>query len=239
VELLTLGVIAVLILAMNRFELQDHWTACRLGAEQLRIARMSLPLLVMPSALAIGDKPLTDGHGGEIEYGVRGLAEAKRAIRTQGLPRLDRSLTPRSAADWVSLIVADQIVYHRRNHAQLEHAEHRVLILTRALFGIAVVSVLVHFVHHADWLLLGTAAGPAFAASLHGAGTRLGITHRAALSKQMEMALEKVEESLKTVTAAEQDWPKVRRLTFQAAEEMGGENNSWRSLVRRYRDELV
>lgn len=36
----------------RRTNLQDRWTARRLGAEQLRIARMSLPLLVLPPALA-------------------------------------------------------------------------------------------------------------------------------------------------------------------------------------------
>ena len=46
-ELVTLLFVLGLIFASRYFALRDRWTACRLGAEQLRIARMALPLLVV------------------------------------------------------------------------------------------------------------------------------------------------------------------------------------------------
>jgi hypothetical protein len=105
------------------------------------------------------------------------------------------------------------------------------------------IAVLVHFCWHNKWLLLLTAAGPAFAAALHGAGTRLGIVHRAALSLDMERDLKRIGISLKKLIddlpPVEQDaWREVRRLAFEAANAMGQESTSWHGLVRRYRDEL-
>jgi len=57
-ELLVLLLIVALVLSARLARLQDRWTACRLGAEQLRIARMCLPLLMAPPALRdTRDKP--------------------------------------------------------------------------------------------------------------------------------------------------------------------------------------
>src|SRR5262249_44433292 len=61
-EFLPLRAIAGGVFWPRRSGLQERWTACRLAAEQLRIARMSLPLLVLPPALATQDKP-SAGHG--------------------------------------------------------------------------------------------------------------------------------------------------------------------------------
>jgi hypothetical protein len=88
-----------------------------------------------------------------------------------------------------------------------------------------------------------TAAGPAAAAALHGAGTRLGIVHRAALSLDMERELKEIGGTLKKLIDSpppvELDaWREVRRLAFEAATSMGRESSSWHGLVRRYRDEL-
>jgi len=88
---------------------------------------------------------------------------------------------------------------------------------------------------------LATAAGPAFAAALHGTGTRLGIVHRAALSSDVAKELAKIDEDLtavETMPPGEESWTQMRRLAFAAAEAMGRENSSWHGLVRRYRDDL-
>jgi len=244
VELLTLGLVLFLVFRARRMRLQDRWTACRLGAEQLRIARMSLPLLVLPSALATADKPPSGGgHGSEgIDFGFAALMEVKRAVRDQGLPCPVAGFSPAQAARWVHLIVDDQLKYHRRNYQKLEHAEHRLRSLTEVIFFSAIAAVLAHFVFHEEWLLLFTAAAPALAAALHGTGTRLGIVHRAALSKEMERQLAKIASELVALSEAAADetaaWREVRHLTFEAASAMGQENTSWHGLVRRYRDDL-
>src|SRR5262249_41508598 len=130
-ELVTLIAVASMVGFVRRTQLQDRWTACRLGAEQLRIALMSMPLLVLPSALATSDEPpVADEHGAqETQFGFSALAQVKRAVRDHGLPRLDPALTIAQAAAWLHLIIQDQIGYHHGNHAKLEHAESRLRFL--------------------------------------------------------------------------------------------------------------
>ena len=202
-----------------------------------------MPLLVLPSALATSDKPpVTEGGSNETQFGFYALMQVKRVVRDHGLPRLDPALTPAEAASWLRLIVADQIDYHHKNHDRLERTERGLRYLTTLIFGSAVVAVAAQF-HWRDvkTLLLATAALPAFAAALHGTGTRLGIVHRAALSAEVGRELERIDEALAMVAKMSPDeeaWRTVRRLAFEAAEAMGRENTSWHGLVRRYRDDL-
>jgi hypothetical protein len=247
-EVIVLFAVVIAVLGARSTGLQDRWTACRLGAEQLRIARMSLPLLVLPQALATKDTQSTsDTHGkkkDELEF--RALAQVKRIVREQGLPRQRNDFDAMKAAKWLHLIVADQIAYHRNNHRKLDKAEDGLRITTQGLFIIVMAAVVFHlyFPHSAPWwLLLVTAAGPAFAAALHGAGTRLGIVHRAALSLEVDAKLGQVDEALKALirkppSLQREFWSEVRKLAYTATEIMGSENTSWHGLVRRYRDEL-
>ncbi len=242
-ELVTLLGIVGMVMLVRTTELQDRWTACRLGAEQLRIALMSMPLLVLPSALATSDAPpAADQHGArDTQFGFFALAQVKRAVRAHGLPRLDSALTIAQAADWLHLIIRDQIAYHHGNHAKLEHTENRLRFLTKWIFFLAIAAVVTHFSFDFPALLLATAAGPAFAAALHGTGTRLGIVHRAALSSEVAKELTQIDEDLTAVEkmpSGDNAWTQLRRLTFAAAEAMGRENTSWHGLVRRYRDDL-
>jgi hypothetical protein len=281
-ELITLVGVAVMVFKARRSELQDRWTAYRLGAEQLRIAIMSMPLLVLPSAFATEDKPPApdDVHRGlwsrllswirahmlprpnpastpgqaaaptdtdrqahkDAQHGFIVLSQVKRLMRNRGLPRVEGALTPVRAAAWLRLIVEDQLTYHRDNHGKLEQAERGLRGLTQLIFAVAVAAVLAHFYWpQAHELLLATAAAPAFAAALHGTGTRLGIVHRAALSSDVRRELVTIRNDLgkiENMPASQEAWQEVRRLAFAAAEAMGRENSSWHGLVRRYRDDL-
>lgn len=267
-EIGSLVVIAALIILSRRIKLQETWTACRLGAEQLRIARMSLPLLVLPPALATSDEPEEGRTRDEPEF--RALSELKRVVRDHGLPRPrpDRPFTPVNAAIWVEKIVKDQIDYHHPNYHKLECVENRVRVIIETMFWIVMAAVLAHLVmayayssqgcsspppankRACELIELGTAglfviiaAVPAFAAALHGAATRLGVVHRIALSRSVERELRRIDESLLKLIGAppneDKAWPEIRDLTYQAAEVMGSENLSWHGLVLRYRDVLV
>lgn len=248
VELVTLLAVAGLILAARRVKLQDRWTACRLGAEQLRIARICLPLLVAPPAFATAeDAPAaaagsTAGAEPGPNHGLIALAEAKRAIRDQGLPDLDPGFTVAQAACWLRFMVEDQRRYHAGNHEKLARAEARLRFLSQLIFLAAILAVCAEFRVHRDWLLLVTAAGPAFAGALHGAETRLGIVHRHALSERVEATLKRVSEALSSLIDAKlpprEGWRRIRDLAVTAAVAMGDENTSWHSLVRREREEI-
>ena len=92
------------------------------------------------------------------------------------------------------------------------------------------------------YLLLVTAAGPAFAAAVHGIATRLGFVHRIQLSLDAERELSPILDELAKVianaSAPEPTWIAVRKLAFRAAEAMGRETRSWHSQVRRQKDDL-
>jgi hypothetical protein len=239
----------------RRTNLQDRWTARRLGAEQLRIARMSLPLLVLPPALATADAEdwdERDNEAGRFEFAA--LNRVKRAVREQGLPHVDYSnLTAAEAGRWLRLIVADQMRYHQDNHLTLERAERSLSFVTAIIFllsMLAAAAVLgLHLLglhdYYPRWLmtaLMVATAGPAFAAALHGAGMRLGIVHRAALSREMQRQLKETADALEQLVKGAASSPRAlqeaRELAYEAAEAMGAENSSWHHLVRRYKDEL-
>src|ERR1051325_7813024 len=234
VELAALGLVALMVIGARGYTLHARWTALRLGAEQLRIAMMSMPLLVLPSALTTEDKePDPASHGSkEAQFGFLALAQVKRTVRAHGLPRLRPGLTATDAADWLQLIVQDQLAYHPKNHRKLACAEHRRRRVTQTIFFIAVGAVLAHFVILTKWLLLGTAAAPAFAAAFHGTGTRLGIADRADLSNELETELDEIDKEIaraKAMPPGAAAWAEVRRLAFRAAETMGRENTDRKS----------
>lgn len=251
VELLLLLVVLGIVFYLRRGGLRDRWTACRLGAEQLRIARMCLPLLVLQRALISpdewpGSRPLA---GAALDLTRDVLSEVKRAIRAHGLPRPDPGNDTRKAACWVKCIVDDQILYHERNHRKLECAERSLRLIADGVFLLAFAAVVVELASHywpclpgGPWLLVLTAAGPAFAGAFHGAATRLAITDRIALSQGMEQELRPIQRALHEVihrpVLNAKDWGETRGLAFRAADAMGRENQSWLGLVRLQRDTL-
>lgn len=260
-EMLALVCIVAIIYFLRRTGLQDHWTSCRLAAEQLRIARLCLPLFVVPSVLASSDRRLPDSP----LYTVRALEEVKRTVRDQGLPRPRDGFTPAQAASWLDLIIGDQALYHENNKRRLEHAEKHVGHLAIGLFLLAGLAVLVHVLYEiallskipwiapylgdlksiVPYLLIPTAAGPAGAAALHGVRTRLGIVHRIALSKETGANLHALHERLEQFKGnlgtlpPERAWSEIRSLAQRASNAMGTENTEWHNLVRRERDDIM
>jgi hypothetical protein len=247
-ELFTLFGILAIILALRWTQLQDHWTSCRLAAEQLRIVRLCLPLFVVPSVLRGADKL----PPGAAVYTVRALEEVKRTVRDQGVPRPRRSFSPAEAAAWLELLVEDQALYHETNELRLEHAEIRLHNWAAGLFLLAVLAVVAHYFSKlpwiapvVPWLLILTAAGPAAAAALHGVRTRLGIVHRIALSRDTKAELDQIHTRLKQFKLnlpnlpSERAWSEIRSLALRASNAMGSENTSWHNLVRREKDDIM
>lgn len=251
VELILLVLVALSVFLVWHLKLQDRWTACRLGAEQLRIARMCLPLLVLQRALISEDTwPGRTPHGViSADLTRDALSEVKRAVRDHGLPPFGGRSSARQAARWLECIVTDQLLYHQSNHQTLERAEHRLRFIAGLLFFGAMLAVLITLGHDIwpclpgpPWLLLVTAAGPAFAAACHGTATRLAIVHRVALSQDVERDLRGICNRLGEIMGRpephDSDWQQIRALAFEAAEAMGRENRSWHSQVRLQRDTL-
>ena len=236
-EFVVLFFIVAATAASRLSKLKERWTACRFGAEQLRIARMCLPLLVVPSALCSIDAPAKKDHSRQA------LAEVKRAVRDQGLPRVPATASPIDAARWLELVVAGQVRYHHKNHRKLRCAEERLTWLAEALFFASFAAVCLHpWLGESRYLLIFTAAGPAFGSAVHGIATRLGFVDRIDLSRGAESELAEVQKELQDALAGpgapQIAWTTVRKLAFRAAEAMGRETTSWHSQVRRQKDEL-
>ena len=255
-EFVALFTILIVVFSVGRCRLHDRWTACRLGAEQLRIARLCLPALVVPPALSTRDKQvvLSEHSEGPSDRMFLALSEVKRAIRDHGLPRLPSNGAPRRAAQWAHFLVIEQLNYHTSNHRKLERAEKclRAIMTLSFLLVIAVVFFeLVPYLFKISCqclaipktlLVLCTAAGPAVPAALHSVATRLSIVHRIDLSATMMQELQEIANELADMTAraevTEQHWPTIRSLTLRAAGAMGRENTSWHGLVRLQQDVL-
>jgi hypothetical protein len=233
-EVVALAFIALSVFQFRASRLHVWWTGTRFAAEQLRVALLCLPLLVVPPLLDSPDRA-TSGRSDPF------LNTVKRAVRRQGLPRLDDA-SPRAARHWLKHIVADQARYHRDNSHRIEAAEKGLELVSAVFFVIAFLAALLHIPEeHWDALLLATAAGPALVASLHGAATRLGLKQRACESEAAAEDLDEIMDGLQEPThtgTQEDEWRRLRELARKAAEVMGGENERWRRLIRAQSDNL-
>jgi hypothetical protein len=237
VELSMLLLIAGISFVMRKSNLEDHWTSCRLAAEQLRLARLCLLLFVIPTALRDADIPRQNA----LAFTVRALNEVKRAVRDQGLPRSPPDFTVARGVAWLDLIVADQAAYHENNYHRLAQTEKSLGKWGSYYFVLGVLAVLAHFFREMPALLILAAAGPAFAAALHDVGARLGIAYRIVLSRETGAELVSIHETLRqfdTTLPLEKAWPALRALALRASNAMGNESTSWHSLARREKDNV-
>jgi hypothetical protein len=250
VELAALFVIAAAV--WRGSALQGRWMAWRVGAEQLRAARLCLPLFITPPHLQPRPRPTRSRHklGAAARNADYAALIATRAIRDQGLAPLRKA--PRKcnvaiAARWVRYVVNYQLKYHEKNHAKLESMETAVRGFAFLIFGLTVVFVVAHMFHFhvfgiVEHALLVTAAGPAAAAAAHGASTRLDIVHRAHLSDKTVEELRKIVESLAKYSpsykykdlqgvANEAAWNDIRTIAQKAAGIMSAETENWHSML--------
>jgi hypothetical protein len=168
-ELLALVAIVWLVSMQQVSKLHSRWTACRIGAEQIRLARIGLPLLVVPPLMLSPDKvqeshpvPPADGkdHGhherhkeNKDNYAAVALALAKRAVRGDGPCAIGPDVPLEDAALWLRAQVVYQRDYHRANHDRLEAVEHAIRWINGAIFFVVILTVLPHAVglFRPDW----------------------------------------------------------------------------------------
>ena len=251
-EPIALFFVIVCVAALQWSRLRERWLECRFAAEHLRIARMCLPLMLLPEALRTTERPAESALEDD-KVAHCAIEFVKRAVRDQGLPRHAADMSSRTVARWLMLIIDDQRQYHENNHRKLEKAEKRLVFLATFIFSLSLTAVLIRILYQifglqhaatvAENSLLFTAGGPALAAALHGASTRAGIVHRAALSEETAGLLGNMKIE---ITALHDDnsmsenerQQELRRLAVEAAAAMETENNSWHSLMRRQHDDI-
>lgn len=261
-EVVVLTVILITVYRVRSSQLHERWALRRFVAEQLRIALVFMPVLVVPRILLVPDArktapspqagsppPFENPTQRRLQEEQRhahalqnaGLATIKRAVRDQGLPRYKTDqLSLEQAQDWLALMVEDQVFWHTSNIETLMTVERRLSLAARAIFVLALAAVLAHLMTevgllpHWEWLLVLTAAAPAIAAAAHGAAARLGISHRA---RQSEATLEAIRPQLLQIRAAV-TWGELRQAAAAASDIMSAEAVAWHRIVRAYEDDV-
>ena len=233
-ELVALGLILAMVLLTHHFGLHKRWMALRVGAEQLRCALLCTPLFIAPRTLLTSDKDIGASDPDRRMLTFDAITIVKRATRDQGLKPLKAGFDAFCGARWVKCFVAQQEKYHRDNARMLEGLEHAVRAINSGIFTIVVLAVLGHLFHlfeHSVHLLFISAAGPAVAAALHGATSRLSIVERKELSEQSATRLHSLGDDLEKLLddrpPEDQAWLAVRQSARSAELWMSAEADDW------------
>ncbi len=222
----------------------ELWIGHRFVAEQLRYARMCLPLMGLPRLFMSPFWEIVLNEAGETHLRLASpeLWWVQRTLIVQGLPVAigGREYSPSQPQvlvvlnDYVSRVIADQRGWHHRNNHKWHQLHHRLHQLAVALFVATVLAVVMHFILHAPWLLICTAFFPALAAAIHGLGTKLEIVRIAGQSAVTTEVLADLERAINCSGHEDgwADWLRLRHLALEAARSMSDENEQWQQLIR-------
>ncbi|MGB4333984.1 MAG: hypothetical protein WBJ41_03975 [Chromatiaceae bacterium] len=238
------GIIAGVSLAKSR-DWHGQWIRQRFIAEQLRSAKLALPMLCIPQHF---NKSMWVNNKGKLELLSNEHLILHRTLIQEGLPHHDGDNTylPNATGNLSQHLatlketISHQYQYHTRKHL-LTHRQHeRLHKLSLGLFVLTFVAVLLHFVIHANWLLICTAFFPALAAAIHGLSAKLEI---ARISGQSHTTAAELEALGAVIDAVKVDnswegWLKMRELTLAVAHVMSAENGQWQELISHQQAEL-
>ena len=244
-ELVLVALIVFLLWRSQKLKWHSVWIGSRFLAEQLRYARLRLPLMVMGKTMsepAFAVFPNSHGQN-ELCLVSEDLLKIQHALARSGLPTSTNgqpfvAASPqilKQLQQYVLSVVKDQVDYHKRVHHEHHTVEHILHRFSLVLFTLTVMAIGAHFWLHAEWLLIFTAFFPALAAGIHGLTTSLEI---ARLSEQSELTASELEylslaleNVLETQATPWQRWLHLRHLTLLASEVMSDENSQWQKLV--------
>ena len=175
-QFFTLIPVLILLPWVWLLHLRNRWIAARVGAEDLRLAQILLPMMIAPPQMTLPDVAKADLKPGPPsgllrrpapDYRRMAALEVVRAIRSQGLPVLDPDVNDRRRAAWLAANVDEQIKYHQANQARLRGADRNALWLTYIITAVSLVAPvaesIVSYAHEAEtWFGIS----PDFIASL-------------------------------------------------------------------------
>ena len=244
-ELTLIALVVSILWRAKQKQWHSRWIGSRFIAEQLRYARMGLPLLALTkSQRESWSRVMVDAHGvNQLVALSSDLRSVQMTVTQLGLPEplVDGPYVAASAEalprlrDYVLSVVKDQIGYHERTHNEQHAIQHVLHTFSLALFCLTGAAVAGHFFLHAPWLLIFTAYFPALAAGIHGLTTTLEVSRVADQSRATAAALRDLHEAISNVLTAEssawRQWLQLRHLTLLSAEIMSDENSQWQKLV--------
>jgi len=251
-ELVLVTLIIFLLWRSQKLKWHSVWIGSRFLAEQLRYARLGLPLMVIGKTLtkpAFAVFPNSDGQN-ELCLVSEDLLKIQHSLAHSGLPASPNgktfvATTPQMLSQlqqYVLSVIKDQVTYHKRVHHENHTVEHMLHRFSLVLFTLTVVAIGAHFWLHADWLLIFTAFFPALASGIHGLSTSLEISRLSEQSESTVAELEDLKSALEIVLEANatpwQRWLHLRHLTLLASEVMSDENSQWQKLVTHQKPKL-
>ncbi|MBF0155399.1 MAG: hypothetical protein HQL64_16820 [Magnetococcales bacterium] len=244
-EVLLIAIIITVVVYAKRCRWHEIWIGHRFLAEQLRYARVCLPLLGVSRPFL---EPAWRAEKGRLYLENTELWYLQRTLVAEGfpvgsdgvayVPCNDASVV--RMAEYLRTVVEDQHAYHHRNHHKLHLVHERIAHFSNGLFIATILAVLGHFVLHAEWLLICTAFFPALAAALHGLATKLEITRIAGQSAAMERELGDLAAAIAEAGNYHdwEGWVRLRQLALEASRVMSDENGQWQQLIRHQETEL-
>lgn len=240
VELALVGfVIAAVSLAnLESKNWHGRWIRSRYMAEQLRYLSFTAPLMVFcrpfleaPWSFDCKEVKLSSPEGLHLQGAL--IAEG---LPTSGPQSRKTAFNPESLqVDYQRICerIQSQITYHRKRKHSLHHVHTNLERFSLALFWLTAASVVLHFVVHADWLLIGTAFLPSLGAAFHGLMGKLELLRLAEKSAVTADSLEGLLQSKVIVDEARpwDNWLRLRELARDAAGIMSDENGQWQQLL--------
>lgn len=238
-ELVLVAMIVGSVMLSKNKSWHHDWICYRFIAEQLRYAKMCLPLLGVPRPFM---EPAWQVESGALRLASAELWFMQRTLTTEGLPGSSNGAAYVASAgqvkarltEYIRMVVKDQTKYHHDNHHKLHALHERMHKLSMGLFGATALAVLAHFVIHASWLLICTAFFPALAAAVHGLSTKLEITRladqSAAAGRELNAIVDAINEAGKQ--PGWEGWVRLRHLVLEASRIMSDENGQWQQLIR-------
>jgi hypothetical protein len=242
-ELIAISVLLISYTMASRLNLHGKWLFHRFIAEQIRYTRLGLPLLTFQAPLLAPLRNTVVDKNGKVQFKLMS-AETwlfKRAVVASGLPHLahDSVYQPdkicHQLRDYVVEVIKNQCSYHQKTHKTLHAIEHRLHWLTKLAFVMTGLAVIGHFVIHAQWLLIFTAAMPALAAAIHGIVTMNEMGRVSQMSSHTHHQLNHLLESISRLDALHFDdarfFIQLRNITHESASVMSNVNRQWQDLI--------
>lgn len=245
-ELCSIILIIVLVALSRRGGWHSRWLFHRSLAEQLRYSRLAYPFML---SWFHGRVDLSGNLGVDLSQRDPIGWLVHRSFVAAGLPesrsnehKSNLALPHELLSAYAKVILDGQHKYHARLAHQMHVVAHRMHLATTGMFALTTAAVLLHFVLHEKWLLIFTAALPAFAAALHGIKVQLEFDRLSATSQEMANTLQDTLMAIDSLSSSGLDdcskWLRLRGLVLGACVKLASAADRWNDVVRHRKVDL-
>lgn len=248
IELALIAMVIYRVWWARKIQLHQKWIRHRFIAEQMRYCIMGYPALAIPRAFL---EPVWQvNQQNQLQLNSAELWLLQRHLIVSGLPCDDDKIyTPpyhnHKLAEHIQAGVRSQMRYHQMHHHQKHLGHKRLHALAELQFLLTFIAVVMHIYIHDNWLLLFTAALPAFAAALHGILTKLEMERIATQSASLYQQLEHIDVALTRFiqqTPPGDDswhhWVSLHYLANKSQQTMSDNITQWQHLIQVQQTEI-